>query len=40
MEMTVEQFLGYVRQSYLVGDRMTLNVLRDGKKLDLRVKLR
>jgi len=35
--MTAEQFLGYVRQNYLVNDRLTLNVLRDGKKVDLRV---
>jgi S1-C subfamily serine protease len=40
MELTVEAFLGYVRQNYLVGDRVTLNVLRDGKRVDLTTKLR
>ena len=40
MEMTAPQFLAHVRQNYLVGDRLTLNVLRDGKKLDLTTKLR
>lgn len=40
LEMTVEKFLGYVRQNYLVGDRVTLNVLRDGKKMELTTKLR
>lgn len=40
MDMTVEQFLGYVRQNYLLGDRLTLNIIRDGKRLDLRTKLR
>ena len=40
MEMNVAKFLGYVRQNYLVGDRVTLNVLRDGKRVDLPTKLR
>lgn len=40
LEMTAEKFLGYVRQNYLVGDRVTLNILRDGKKVDLTTKLR
>jgi serine protease Do len=40
LAMTVEKFLGYVRQNYLIGDRVTLNVLRDGKKIDLTTKLR
>jgi S1-C subfamily serine protease len=40
LEMTVEQFLGHVRREYLVGDRITLQVLRDGKKLDLPMTLR
>ena len=40
MEMTVERFLAHVRQSFLVGDRVTLNVLRDGKRVDLPTKLR
>ncbi len=40
LEMSAEGFLAYVRQNFLVGDRLTLNLLRDGKKLDLRVKLK
>ena len=40
MEITAEAFLGYVRQNYLVGDRLTLNILRDGKQVNLTVKLR
>jgi serine protease Do len=40
LEMTVAQFLAHVRKNYLVGDRITLNVLRAGKRLDLPVKLR
>ena len=36
LEMTVDQFLGYVRQNYLVGEQITLNVLRDGKLVDLK----
>jgi hypothetical protein len=38
--MSMEQFLGHVRRSYLVGDRVTLNIIRDGKRLDLPMKLR
>ena len=37
MDGTMEEFLGYVRRNYLVGDKVTLNVLRDGKKLELRL---
>jgi hypothetical protein len=40
LEMTVDQFLAHVRKNYLVGDRVTLNVLREGKRLDLPLKLR
>lgn len=40
LEMTVDQFLGYVRQNYLVGERLTLNLIRDGKRIDLPVKLK
>lgn len=39
MEMSMEQFLGHVRQNYLIGETMTLNLLRAGKRLDLKVKL-
>jgi hypothetical protein len=40
LEMTADEFLAHVRKNYLVGDRVTLNVLRDGKRLDLPLKLR
>ena len=30
----------YVRQGYLAGDRITINVLRDGKRLRLPLTLR
>jgi serine protease Do len=40
LEMTADRFRVYVRQTYLVGDRVTLNVLRDGKKIGLTTKLR
>lgn len=39
-EMTAEQFLAHVRRTYLVGDRVTLNLLRDGKRMDLPLTLR
>jgi membrane-associated protease RseP (regulator of RpoE activity) len=40
MEMTVTDFLAYVRRNHLVGDRITLNVLRGGKRIDLPLTLR
>ena len=40
LEMTVDQFLGYVRQNYLIGDRVTLNVVRNGKRTDLPMTLK
>lgn len=40
LDMTVQEFLGYVRQNYLIGDRVTLNIRRNGKRLDLPVQLR
>jgi hypothetical protein len=40
LEMTMQQFLGYVRRNYLVGDRITLNIVRGGKRLDLPMTLR
>jgi predicted metalloprotease with PDZ domain len=39
LEMTARQFGAYVRLNYKVGDRVRLNVLRDGKRLDLPLKL-
>jgi hypothetical protein len=40
LEMTVDQFLGYVRRNYLAGERVTLNLIRDGKRVDLPLTLR
>ncbi len=39
LDMTMEAFLGHVRRNYLQGDRVTLNLMRDGKKMDLQIKL-
>lgn len=35
LEMTMLEFLGYVRRNFLVGDKITLNIFRNGKRLDL-----
>jgi len=35
LEMTMLEFLGYIRRNFLVGDKITLNVYRNGKRLDL-----
>jgi S1-C subfamily serine protease len=35
LEMTARQFGAYIRLNYRVGDRVTYNLLRDGKRLDL-----
>jgi len=35
LEMTMLEFLGYIRKNFLVGDKITLNVLRNGKRIDL-----
>lgn len=40
LEMKMLEFLGHVRRNYLSGDKITLNVLRDGKRLDLPMTLR
>jgi hypothetical protein len=40
LEMTVEQFLAHVRRNHLVGERITLDVLRDGKRLEIALVLR
>jgi hypothetical protein len=40
MEMSLPEFLAYVRRNHLIGDRITLNVLRDGKRVDLPMTLR
>jgi S1-C subfamily serine protease len=39
LELTVLQFNAYVRLNYQVGDRVTLDVLRDGKPLKLTLTL-
>jgi predicted metalloprotease with PDZ domain len=33
---TIRDLLGHVRRNYLVGDEITINVVRDGKRLDLK----
>ena len=40
LEMSMDQFLGYVRQNYLIGEPITLNIVRDGKRLDLKTTLK
>lgn len=39
-EGAYRNLLGYVRQNYLVGDTVTVNVLRDGKPVEVKLKLR
>jgi hypothetical protein len=39
LEMSARQFGAYVRTRYKVGDTITLNLLRDGKALDVPLKL-
>lgn len=39
-DMTMVQFSGHIRQNYLVGDRISLAVLRDGKHIQIPVTLR
>jgi membrane-associated protease RseP (regulator of RpoE activity) len=40
LEMTMREFLGYVRRNYLIGDRAALNIIRNGKRLELPIKLK
>jgi hypothetical protein len=40
LEMNADRFLEYVRQHFLVGDRVTVNLIRDGKRLELPMQLR
>lgn len=40
MEGTMQEFLAHVRRNYLVGDRVTLLILREGKTLRLPLTLR
>ncbi len=40
LEMTAEDFLGHLRRNYLLGDRVTLNLLRGGQRVELPLTLR
>ncbi len=39
LEMTMLEFLAYIRRNYLIGDTIKLNIIRNGKRLDLTGKL-
>jgi serine protease Do len=39
LEMTMAQFNVYIRLTYQVGDKVTYNILRDGKRVDVPLKL-
>ncbi len=39
LDMTVDQFLAYVRRNYLLADRVTLNLVRGAKRMDVPIKL-
>jgi S1-C subfamily serine protease len=36
----ISELLGFVRRNYLVGDDVTVNLVRDGKRLDLKMRLK
>jgi hypothetical protein len=36
----IGELLGFVRRNYLVGDEVTANLFRDGKRLDLKLRLK
>jgi hypothetical protein len=40
LDMTMSEFLAHVRRNFLVGERITLQVLRDGKRLSLPLTLK
>jgi S1-C subfamily serine protease len=40
MEMSMDQFLGHIRQNFLIGESVTFNLIRAGKRLDLKVTLK
>lgn len=40
LELEAYDFLSYVRRNYLVGDRVTVNVIRDGKRIELKMNLK
>jgi S1-C subfamily serine protease len=35
LEMDVRAFLEYVRNNYVIGEKATINLLRDGKRMNL-----
>jgi S1-C subfamily serine protease len=37
---TMDDFLGFVRREHLVGDQVTLDILRDGKAMEIRLTLK
>jgi S1-C subfamily serine protease len=37
---TIRDLLGFVRRNYLIGDEITINVVRDGKPLEMKLVLR
>lgn len=39
LEMGVEEFHRHVKAHYLVGDRVTIQIIRDGKRMNLEMKL-
>src|SRR5205814_10110300 len=40
VEMTLKEFLAQLRRNFLAGDRVTVQVLRAGRRLDLLLTLR
>jgi hypothetical protein len=40
LEMNVKEFLSYLRRNFLAGDRVTVQVLRAGRRIDLPLTLR
>lgn len=40
VEGDASKLFGYVRRNYLVGDEITINVIRDGKRVDLKLQLK
>jgi len=40
VEGTMEDLVGHVRRNYLVGDKVTLNVLRGGKRVEIAIELK
>ena len=40
IEGDVSKLYGYVRRNYLVGDAITINLIRDGKRVDLKLLLK